>query len=109
MNKPYQPQENDITKVYINDDLSVDRYVVCAANRRKSDGMIICGARHWDKIMNDVAQSLGDNTFDWGQGFIDQYGLYLSREDAAFIVIQNKQPLRDYKIIGGQLYSENLY
>lgn len=109
-NTPYQPMIDDFTKVYINEDLQVERYVVCAANRRKNDGIIICGARHWDKIMNDVAQSMGDDNYsDWDQGFIDQYGFYLTRKEAADIVISNKQQLRDYEIRGGELYSENLY
>src|ERR1700685_4030812 len=73
------------------------RYVVCAANRNKY-GHIICGARHFDRIMHTTMQMLDQyreesNTtgqpdvdeFLWKtseQGFIDQHGVFLTREEA---------------------------
>ena len=108
MNKPYHPMHDNITHIYINDERSIPRYVVCAANRRESDGLIICGARHWDKIMHAVADALPDRTDKWEQGFIDQYGFFLTRKEARYIVEKNKQALRDYGLLD-DLYSENLY
>jgi len=52
----------------------VTEYVVCAACRRKSDGLIVTGARHYDPIMRAVMNQTGGPA-EWGscdQGFINQ-------------------------------------
>ena len=98
----------------------VPRHVVCAANRYGTT--IIAGARHHDSIMRSAIAFIGGGDFRVGyeklleeagereqQGFIDQYGVFMSREEAAYIVVQNKQPLRDSKIVSRELYSENIY
>lgn len=106
--KPYYPHPIyiNLTHTPVGD---VERYIVCAANRRKSDGLVICGARHLDNIMRNVADRIGDTKgHEWDQGFIDQFGHYVTREDAAIIVKMNNQPLRE-RVRGGMLFSENLY
>lgn len=83
--------------------------IVCAANRNQ-DGVIVLGARHFDSIMRDTIRRLGLKTMGgWTQGFIDQYGNFLTREQALEIAKQQGQLFRR---VGGdetELYSENLY
>lgn len=86
-----------------------DSYVVCAANKNKESDRIICGARHWDNIMR--SQKLETETFrGWDQGFINQFGEFLTREEAWEIAVKQKQ-IRHLCYDGqtGTLYSENLY
>lgn len=89
--------------------------IVCAACY--NDEILICGARHWDPIMNKVFrtiktagnQDLKSSGFD--QGFIDQFGKFLTRVEAMEIVKENGQPF-DKERNGGsdkELYSEGLY
>lgn len=96
--------------------METKQYVVCAANKNGLTGLIICGARHWDDIMcaaADASGETGDWTDDpWEQGFIDQFGKFLTREEAATIVMANKQKLNGE--LGGEyqvnyLFSEHLY
>ena len=83
-------------------------YVVCAANRHLDTGRIICGARHWDAIMR--SQVLPGESRRWEQGFINQFGEFLTRKEAWVIAAKNKQ-IRRFCYAGqtGTLYSENLY
>ena len=79
--------------------------VVCAAC--KWEDIIICGARHWDKVMRAQFQyiSMIEDTKPprWEQGFIDQFGDFLSREVAAEIAFISKQANTSV------LFSEDLY
>lgn len=85
--------------------------VVAAACRSADKEIMLVSARHWDLAMNKQLAVLSLGWVDFPiceQGFIDQYGNYLSREVAAKIVIQNEQPLRR-PLMDEALYSENLY
>jgi hypothetical protein len=97
--------------------------VVCAANRNK-DGRIVCGARHCDKIMRmqigsrldlsrtDEQRAESESWITAEQGFIDQFGIFLTREEAWKIAEANGQILRRVggdNSNGGTLFSENLY
>ena len=82
--------------------------VVCAAN--KFDDVILCGARHWDKIMCKQANMMGIKGGTEEQGFIDQFGTFLTREEAMQIVKDNGQAFDEDR--NGQydeLFSEGLY
>jgi hypothetical protein len=87
--------------------------VVCAANRN-ADGLIVAGARHYDDVMRAQIKS---STGNWRvnmveQGFIDQFGNFLSRQEAWTIANRNNQITRRCggdEADGGTLYSENLY
>jgi len=93
------------------------RHVVCAANKFELDGeeILVTGARHCDGLMHATVKALsncGDlvaipNCID-NQGFIDQFGKWLSREDARECVLNNKQALRSQPD-SYELFSENLY
>jgi hypothetical protein len=81
--------------------------IVCAANRHRESGRIICGARHWDDIMRSQ-KTPEEKWSGWDQGFIDQFGKYLSRKEAWKIAEEQGQ-IRRKVSTDGTLYSENLY
>lgn len=105
-----------------------DWRVVSAANRHKPSGLIIAGSRHFDKIMRAQIFSLQGfdkenaatgkwegmcSSVDWkdlDQGFIDNYGDFLTREEAWYLADFNGQIINK-NLYGheGWLYSENLY
>ena len=105
----FKPDPDDVTKIVYNDE-RIQRVVVCAANRYGE--LIICGARHHDPIMNNVLDALKTSGIemskDQDQGFIDQWGNYITREDAKTIALSSGQLLRDPDI-HDQCFSENLY
>ena len=88
--------------------------IVCAAIRN-AKGRIITGARHYDGTMHTTLNYCTDFA-DWQdhsqitQGFIDQKGNFLTREEAFEVAAGNGQIIR---ICGSEdkrrLYSENLY
>lgn len=84
--------------------------VVCAANKLP-DGTVICGARHWDSIMNDVADKLNVSSRARAEeGFINQWGIFLSRKEALEIVKKNNQRFDEERNgCTDELYSEGLY
>lgn len=88
--------------------------VVCAACTY--EGLILCGARHWDSVMRAQYKALQPRletcTGLWEQGFIDQFGDFLTREEAMRIAIAAKQKVDIKRGCGGDpntLYSEGLY
>lgn len=84
------------------------RVVVCAAVRSKYSDQkrsIYIGPRHFDETMC-AHMSDGRNT---EQGFIDQFGVFMSREEA-YEVAKAAGQIK-YRCGGdeGRLFSENLY
>ena len=85
------------------------RQIVCAAIRK--NGLIICGARHFDEIMRGVIKAMPEpNYCKWEQGFIDQKGIFLTRQEAFTLAkergqIQTKTGSPDIPT----LISEDLY
>jgi len=103
-------------------DLSPSR-IVCAAIRNP-DGRIVCGPRHfdhtmWRQIFNVVdlgepgfEPPLTDDAKTWRraeEGFIDQHGVFMNREEAWTIALQNRQVIREHDWQYGHLHSEHLY
>ena len=90
----------------------MQRRVVCSALRSK-DGAVICGARHFDAVM--VATIAASDPLDarkWKlaeQGFIDQRGEFLTREEAHKVATDAGQIIRRCGGDEGRLFSENLY
>ncbi len=92
--------------------------VVCAACRHPERQIMLCSARHWDGVMRDQFRAMAlcgpdakPNSSKWEKGFIDQFGDFLTREEAMEIVKANGQPF-DIERNGGSdrtLYSEGLY
>lgn len=84
------------------------RRIVCAA-LCLGERDIITGPRHFDWIMQ--RQILRDGR-DWKQaeqGFVDQAGAFVTREQAWQIAKAAKQIIRRVGGDGVRLYSENLY
>jgi len=92
------------------------KWVVCAACRNTENGYIAAGARHFDKVMKTQIEAMCPPdtdmmdhwSFGWSgadQGFIDQWGFYLTREEAAEIAYKNGQTETRLTI----LFSEDLY
>lgn len=90
--------------------------IVCAANQHE-DGMIACGARHWDTIMrSQVRREDGTWPRGWShgehdQGFIDQFCRYYTREEAMLLARANQQIIvpDDQMLSLTALHSEDLY
>lgn len=87
--------------------------VVCAACRWKE--ITVAGARHFDKVMvSQIKALMPRNNFPasvrWEQGFIDQFGDFLTREEAMKIAIAAGQKVDIKRNVScTKLYSEGLY
>jgi len=86
------------------------RKVICSA-LQAYDGSILLGIRHYSKDMHDQIEARKDGEkFYWlhdkSQGFVDQHGIYMTREEAYLVAVEASQiPEREVKL----LYSEDLY
>lgn len=89
---------------------NLPRRVVCAACMWP-DGHIISGVRHYSPDMRLSIALQGYNPTEMGiqQGFIDQFGAFLTRQEAFKIALSQGQyrPYEPYNF--GTLYSEDLY
>lgn len=96
-------EENNIEKP--------QQVVVCAACRKED--ITLAGARHFDKVMISQAKAIGcKHTHDFEEGFIDQFGDFLTREEAMKIALAAGQKVDIKRGCGGDenaLYSEGLY
>lgn len=100
MNKvPFvQPEEADPHK----------QRVLCAAIMLEN-GLVIPGARHLDAVMTNVLMELEvPLESNIQEGFIDQYGNFLTREIAYEIAVRRVQTI-DSPYKHGVLTSEDLY
>lgn len=93
------------------DQLRTRRVVVCAAIRNPRTRSVICGARHYDRIMMEhITRS--DNTEDWithaEQGFIDQAGVFMTRKEARQVAKAAEQ-LSEFASYGDELRSDDIY
>jgi hypothetical protein len=88
--------------------MTKDQHVVCAAIRLKL-GVVVCGPRHFDATMRKVIEKLRLTVCDAEQGFVDQFGEFLTREQAWDIAKARGQIRTDNGICTGTLYSEDLY
>ena len=82
--------------------------IVCAANRHKS-GVIFCGARHCDNIMRAQANAAGVRLQESEQGFIDNFGEFLTRQEALVVAKSSGQHLMLEHCTGDKLFSEGIY
>lgn len=83
-------------------------WIVCAAVQFE-DGLIVAGARHFDPVMRSVIGRLGlTGSFGPKQGFIDQRGNFLTRQEAMVIARKNGQ-LLDHVGPSNTLFSESIY
>lgn len=90
------------------------RRIVCAAIRAP-DLDVIIGIRHFSPDMRAQIQNRSDgekflDTVE--EGFVDQWGLFLTRQQAWHIALKQNQIIQRCggdTIDGGYLWSENLY
>lgn len=91
------------------------RIIVAAANKLDGTSLILVGARHWDDIMREqyyaaFPHSRKPHSALWIQGFIDQFGDFINREEALAIAKASGQPLNmERNGSTKELYSEGLY
>lgn len=86
----------------------MEQRIVCAAIRNDVYD-IICSPRHWDSLMR-VQVSLSSGKWDMAeQGFVDQHGEFLTREQAFKVATEAGQIIRRCGGDDGKLFSENLY
>lgn len=95
--------------------------VVTAANR--FGDLLLVGVRHHCPIMNTQVKVLGGikllneyseleclgSLVGKSQGFLDQFGNYLTREEAFKVAVSNDQIIHNLGFQHGKLYSEHLY
>ena len=82
--------------------------VVCAA-MRNSDGVVICSVRHWDRLAHAQVEA---STLNWRcaeQGFVDNFGKFLTRKEALVVAVAANQIVRRCGSDDDELFSENLY
>lgn len=93
------------------------RRVVCAAIRA-ADGDVLLGVRHYSADMHAQIDARRDgekfkHRHDQDQGFVDQWGKYMTREEAYQVALLSAQILYPYAcgngLDGPKLYSEGLY
>ena len=86
--------------------------VACAA-LLGTDGTIVVGVRHFDSFMrHQIAMLKQFNGGRWpvkSQGFVDQFGKYLTRQQALKIAKERGQIIRRCGGDEKRLYSENIY
>lgn len=89
------------------------RRVVCAAIRAQ-DGSVLLGIRHYSSDMRQQisARTDGEKFCHRGgddQGFVDQFGAYLTRRQAYDVAMRAGQIVNHDACDVGRLYSEGLY
>lgn len=93
------------------------RRIVCAAIRA-ADGEVLLGIRHYSVDMHRQIEQRRDgekfkHRLDQDQGFVDQRGVFLSREEAYRVAYEAGQITRPescgHGLKGPKLYSEGLY
>lgn len=87
---------------------SQPKRVVCAACRWP-DGHVIIGIRHFSPDMRLSAALQGYRGLNVEEGFVDQYGNFLTRQEAFKLALANGQYRPYGTYIFGTLYSEDLY
>lgn len=94
-----------------------ERRVVCAAIRA-ADGEVLLGIRHYSQDMHRQIGARRDGAkfkhrHDVDQGFVDQRGVFMSREEAYAVALAAGQVWRPevcgHGLDGPKLYSEGLY
>ena len=86
------------------------RRVVCAAVLYEG-GLMLVGARHYDATMRDQFHRYGLKSAESeaAQGFIDQWGVFMTREEAHKVASEQGQIRHRCGGDEGRLFSENLY
>lgn len=94
-------------------DVTFQRRVVCAAVKYPY-GITLTGPRHFDAVMRDqyhrfFTRGTAPEEKDGIQGFLDQRGEFMTREEAHKVAAEAGQIIRRCGGDNGRLFSENLY
>lgn len=98
----------------------MNKRIVCAANKytftmedKTTKELIICGARHYDMLMHHQIKALDKKLWekmtDEVQGFVNNKGEFLTREEAWLVASAEGQIIRRCGGDDKKLFSENLY
>jgi len=85
--------------------------IVCAAVRYPGYPVIL-GVRHFDEITTEQIKAMKIPTHLYGteiQGFVDNFGQFLSREEAYPIAVAQQQIYRQSTYPTNELFTEMLY
>ena len=91
------------------DNKALKQYIVCAAIRNRKTKEIILGVRHFDSHMRNQISISNWNWSGSEQGFVDNFGNFLTREEARAVAIEQNQIRRRCGGDEKKLFSENLY
>ncbi len=86
--------------------------VVCSAIKNVKTGELILGVRHYDEITGRQIEAFDPDLLEWGnehteQGFVDNFGNFLTRTEAYAVALKQNQILRDHQRVD-ELYSEHI-
>lgn len=89
------------------------RRIVCAAIRA-ADGELLLGIRHYSLDMHaQISKRIDGEKFTHrggdDQGFVDQFGAYLTRAEAYRVASESRQIINPDACPNYKLYSEGLY
>ena len=84
----------------------MSQVIVCAAVRIA--GKVLPSVRHWDAFTRDLARSTGA-TGKEEQGFLDNRGQFLTRQEAWVVAEAAGQIKYDHNKCPGTLYTEHMY
>ncbi len=85
------------------------RRIVCAA-LLDDRGRMVIGPRHYDVVMQEAIKSLGGDWRKAEQGFIDQRGAFMTREEAFEVATAAKQiRVKTGNPESRELFSEDIY
>lgn len=88
------------------DNRSKEKRIVCAAVLLPC-GVVVCGPRHFDATMRANIEKLRLSIRGAIQGFVDQFGTFMTREEAHVVAHRAGQIATHAD--GDRLYSEDLY
>ena len=89
----------------------MNRRIICAANKSFCGEFVVLGIRHYDRLMH-TTMALFSEDIKWiggEQGFIDNTGSFLNREEAYTVADEAGQIVRSCSRDTSKLFSENLY
>jgi hypothetical protein len=105
----YRPTHENVFQGEYRETRLANRRVVCAACR--IGDIVLAGARHFDTIMHSQLQAMRLDRGQIGmaeQGFVDQFGIFLTRQEA-YKLAEEKGQINGEPNIPGTLFSEDLY
>lgn len=115
----FKPLPRDVTRVVVSlkPFRTAQRVVVCAAMKTeavprgggKKRIVLVASPRHYDEVMRGQLAALsGDTVVGREQGFLDQWGNFMDRKEAAIVARASGQRLRNPNP-EAELFSEDLY